>query len=109
MGYAPQWINEENQVLIATIPFGYAEGFPRCLREKLSYRWKKRKSAQVGSICMNLSMCKGDANMKIGDKIVLIEQDKDSPLSVQHISAQAEMIPYEFLVGLDKGIRREVV
>jgi alanine racemase len=57
---------------------------------------------------MNICCCLGDKKMQIGDQVWLIERDKNAPLSIQHLASVAETIPYEILVKLDKGMRREV-
>jgi alanine racemase len=57
---------------------------------------------------MNLCCCEGNDMMEIWDEIWLIENQKNSPLNVQHIAGLAETIPYEILVRLDRGIRRVV-
>lgn len=46
--------------------------------------------------------------MQIGDQVWMIEAKKDSPLSLQHVAREAKMIPYEFLVKLERSIRRVV-
>lgn len=108
VAYSPQWKNEEEQFLSATIPFWYYEGLPRNIREKMFFRYKGQLVPQIGSICMNLCCCEGTEMMEIGNEIWLLETQKDSPLSVQHIAGLAETIPYEILVKLDRGIRRVV-
>jgi alanine racemase len=57
---------------------------------------------------MNLCCCLGKENMQIGDQVWMIEAKKDSPLSLQHVAREAKMIPYEFLVKLERSIRRVV-
>jgi alanine racemase len=58
---------------------------------------------------MNLCCCQLPEPAKIGDQIWLIEDKKDSPLSVQAIAELAGTIPYEVLVKLERGVRREVI
>jgi alanine racemase len=50
----------------------------------------------------------GNEKMQVGEKIWLIEKEKDSLLGIEHLAREAGTIPYEFLVKLEKGIRREV-
>ncbi|GHW02681.1 alanine racemase [candidate division SR1 bacterium] len=101
--------NTEKFMTIATIPFGYFEGLPRILREKISFRRNGKECQQIGSICMNLCSFIGEPEMLIGDKIWIVESDKNSVCSIQNLSDKAETIPYEILVGLERGIRREIV
>jgi alanine racemase len=46
--------------------------------------------------------------MKIGDKIELISNDINKKNSIVVIAEQANTIPYEILIRLDRGIRRIV-
>ena len=57
---------------------------------------------------MNLSCCIADSNMKIWDKIELIGNDINKKNSIVAIAEQANTIPYEILIRLDRGIRRIV-
>jgi len=57
---------------------------------------------------MNLSCCIANPNMKIGDKIELISNEKDKKNSIDSIAKNANTIPYEILIRLDRGIRRIV-
>ena len=110
----PQWewrdssASPLNDRITATVPFGYFEGLPRRVKDKIFFRYQKVVVPQVGTICMNLCCCLGNQEMQIGDQIWLIEKEKNSELSLEHIANAAETIPYEILVKLDRGIRRVV-
>jgi alanine racemase len=108
VSYNAKWENEQEQQITATVPFGYFEGLPRSLSGKIFFRWNKELLQQIGTICMNLCCCLGNEKMQIGDRIWLIEKEKDSHLSIAHLAREAGTIPYEFLVKLERGIRREV-
>jgi alanine racemase len=46
--------------------------------------------------------------MQIGEQMRIIEQEKHSPLGIEHIAKEMGTIPYEILVKLDRGMRRVV-
>jgi alanine racemase len=108
VSYNAIWQNEQEKQIVATIPFGYFEGLARNLSGKIFFRWNKALMQQIGSICMNLCCCVGNEKMQIGDRIWLIEKEKDSHLGIEHLAREAGTIPYEILVKLERGIRREV-
>lgn len=111
VSYFPQFViaNEAKQSIIATIPFWYYEWLPRLLKEKISFSRNDKLFPQVWAICMNLTSLIWDKDMLIWDKIKIIEKKSDSDLSVQYLAQQMNSIPYEFLVKLDKWIRREII
>lgn len=63
---------------------------------------------QIGTICMNFCCCLGTDEMQIGEQMRIIEQEKHSPLGIEHIAKEMGTIPYEILVKLDRGMRRVV-
>lgn len=107
MSYNHKWKAKKDEI-IATIPFGYFEGFPRHFQEKITYTFENHHLPQVGTICMNYSSCIGTKNLKIGDKIELISQNPDAVNSLENISKNTNTIVYEILVKLDKNIRRVI-
>jgi alanine racemase len=46
--------------------------------------------------------------MQIGERVWIIEREKNTPLSIAHLARETDTIPYEMLVRLEKGIRREI-
>ena len=112
---AGEWVSynqrrkAEKNCRIATIPFGYYEGWLRNLSWKLKYFYQGKLFPQLGTICMNLSSCLANEEMKIGDRIELISVQKDAWNSIEQIAQLAETIPYEVLIRLEKGIRRIVI
>lgn len=99
-------LDKENS-FIATIPFGYAEGLPRILSNKIKFYHQKKELDQIGNICMNLTSLVWDKNISIWDTIKILDiQWKNS---IRNRSEKSNMLIYEILVKLDKGIRREIV
>ena len=63
MSYGQIW-KAEQECTIATIPFGYYEGWMRNMAGKLNYTWNGISCQQIGKICMNMSSCLGKMSMK---------------------------------------------
>ena len=110
MGYGHIHKVHQREV-IATIPFGYAEGLPRNASGKITFWAGKRKLQQVGTICMNLCSCVsgGDDAIAIGTKVQLISNSPEDHHTLQALAQASDTIVYECLVRLDKGIRREII
>ncbi len=64
---------------------------------------------QIGNVCMNLSCYLWNEKVVIWDKVWLLRKDQKLENSVSWWAKAAGIIPYEILVHLDRGIRREIV
>lgn len=95
--------------IVATVPFGYAEGLSRKASGNISLRYRRKFSPQIGMICMNLSTYLVDSSLHIGDEVEIISNDPDAKNSMAKLAEASDTIVYEALVKLDRGIRREIV
>ena len=110
VSYDPQWKQvEKTDKITVTVPFGYAEWMPRAVREKIEIQHKSGSLKQIGNVCMNLSCYIWNEKILIWDDVLLLEEDQTSLASVSWWAKAAWTIPYEILVHLDRGIRREIV
>ncbi len=93
---------------IATIPIGYADGYPRLLSNKGQVLIKGKRAPVVGRVCMDLTMIDitGVKGAKVGDEVTLIGTQGQSRLPVEELSHQAQTIPYEILTGITKRVPR---
>lgn len=95
--------------IVANIPFGYAEWLPRSVANKIVFRMWKKYFKQVWTVCMNLSSFLIDKSVSLYDEVEIISENQSSKNTIKNLVDQNGMIIYEFLVWLDKGIRREVI
>lgn len=110
VSYDPQWKQlEKSDKITVTIPFGYAEWMPRSLREKIEINHEDGNLKQIGNVCMNLSCYMWNEKVLIWDKVRLLKRDQNLVNSVSWWAKAVNTIPYDILVHLDRGIRREVV
>jgi alanine racemase len=93
-----------DRMILATIPFGYAEGLPRSASGKITVYMGRRQLKQVGTICMNLCTCtcEGDALIDIGTKVEVISPNHKDAHSIEALATASDTIVYECLVRLDK-------
>lgn len=94
--------------LIATLPIGYSDGYPRLLSNKTDVLIHGRRVKQVGSICMD--QCMIDVtdvpDVKVGDEVILFGKDGDERITVDEIADLVGTIPYEITCNINRRIPR---
>lgn len=103
-----------NKTNIAIIPFGYFEGLDRRLSnnaEFLVLGIDGNKYASIaGKICMNLTcLDTGERGVSKGDGVIIVSDNKEDRNSVLNLSRLINIIPYEFLIRLQPGLKREII
>lgn len=94
---------------IATIPIGYADGYPRSLSNKASVLIKERRLPVVGRVTMDQILVDlgPDSPAQEGDEVILIGRSADQSIRVEEVAGWAGTIPYEILTNLGDRIYRE--
>jgi len=91
-------------VIIATVPLGYADGLARNLSNQMQVLYQGRPLNQVGTICMDQFMFEIDRRHsplvktrppKIGDLVTIVGRDGDEELTLDAMAAQLGTINYE--------------
>ena len=94
---------------IATLPVGYADGYPRALGNVAQVLVGGRRCPVVGVVCMDLCMVDVtdvEEPVEAGDEVVLLGGQRDQRITVEEIAAWAGTIPYEILCGFSERIPR---
>ncbi len=93
---------------IATIPIGYADGYPRSLSNKGYVLIHGKRANVLGKICMDQFMVDVTdiPDVTEGDLVTLIGRDGDSEILLDDISALSGRFNYEFACCLGNRIRR---
>lgn len=104
----------EQDLNIATIPFGYFEGLDRRLSSCAKFLFTNKNDvfwAKIaGNICMNLTCINClDREVRLGDEIKLISEIKDMDNSIENLSKKIDIINYEMLIRLNCSIKRIVI
>ena len=94
---------------IATLPVGYADGYPRALSGKASVLIKGHRAPVRGRVCMD--MCMVDVtdlpfDVRPGDTVTLLGQSGDAQIDAWDLALWADTIPYEILTGFSERIPR---
>lgn len=93
---------------IATIPVGYADGYPRSLSNKGCVLIHGQKAPIVGRICMDQFMADvtGIPNVETGDTVTLAGTDGPGQITLEELGDLSGRFNYEFACCLGKRIPR---
>ena len=93
---------------IATLPIGYADGYPRSLSNRASVVLHGKRAPVVGAVCMDLMMVDVTdiPEAVVGDPVTLIGRDGAGQVRVEELALLAGSIPYEILCGLSARVPR---
>jgi alanine racemase len=102
---------------IATLPVGYADGYPRRLSSAFQTAAdgptpvliRGRRCPVVGSVCMDMLMVDvtslGD-EVALGDEVVLFGRQGNDEVSAAELARRAGLIEYEITCGISKRVPR---
>ncbi len=110
ISYGGTFIAKEN-MKIATIPVGYADGYPRNLSNIGYVLIRGKKAPIVGRVCMDQFMVDVTHidGVSFGDVVTLIGTDGNETITVEDLSALSGRFNYEFICDLGKRIPRVYV
>jgi alanine racemase len=93
---------------IATVPIGYADGYPRLLSNRGSVLIKGRRYPIAGRICMDQLMIDlgGTTDVEPGELVTLIGQDGTECITVDEVAELAQTIAHEILTGIAPRVPR---
>ncbi|MGN0462427.1 MAG: alanine racemase [Ruminococcus sp.] len=107
VGYGGTYVTDKETV-IATIPVGYADGYPRSLSNKGRVIIKGQSAPIVGRVCMDQFMVDVTCieGVKQGDTVTLMGKDGEEFISCEELSALAGSFNYEFVCDISKRVPR---
>ena len=93
---------------VATLPVGYADGYPRCLSGRFHVLIRGKKAPILGRVCMDQMMVDvtGIPDAKEGDPVVLMGRDGEESIPVERIAGEADSFNYEFVCGVGRRVPR---
>ena len=110
VSYGGTFVAKE-KMKIATIPVGYADGYPRSLSNKGYVLIRGKKAPILGRVCMDQFMVDVTQieGVSFGDKVTMIGKDGNEILPVEVLSELSGLFNYEFVCDLGKRIPRVYV
>ena len=96
---------------IATIPVGYADGYPRILSSRADMLVQGRRAPVVGRICMDQTMLDVGHLQEalVGDEVVIFGGPDGAGIPVEEIAGACSTIPYETVASLAARVPRVYV
>jgi alanine racemase len=98
----------EKKTIVATIPVGYGDGYPRSLSSKGYVLIHGKKAPILGRVCMDQFMVDVTdlPEAKMDDEVTLIGKDGDAKITLEELGDLSGRFNYEFACDLDKRIPR---
>ena len=98
----------KKDTLVATIPVGYGDGFPRSLSNKGYIFVHGRKAPIIGRICMDQFMVDVThiSQVKEGDEAVLIGEGEEEKITMEEMGILADRFNYELACVIGKRVPR---
>lgn len=107
ISYGGKYVTEK-VTKVATIPVGYADGYPRNLSNKGYVLIEGEVAPILGRVCMDQFMVDvtNIENVSYDSVVTLLGADKDKFISVEELSELAGTFNYEFVCDISKRVPR---
>ncbi len=98
----------DKQTVVATVPVGYADGYPRCLSGVGEVLVKGKRVPIIGRICMDQFMIDVTEvpEVTLGSEVTLVGKDGDEYLSMEEVSEKAYSFNYELPCRISRRVPR---
>jgi alanine racemase len=92
---------------VATLPIGYADGYPRHIRGA-EVLIRGHRAPVAGAVCMDMLMVDVTRvpDVSVGEPATLIGSDGDESITIDQIAGWADTASYEILCGISKRVPR---
>lgn len=108
VSYGGTYVTDKDHTLIATVPVGYGDGYPRSLSNKGHVLVRGQKARILGRVCMDQFMVdvtdiKGAA---MGDEVVLIGTQGKETITMEELGDTSGRFNYELACDINKRVPR---
>lgn len=107
IGYGSSFVTTR-QTKVATIPVGYADGYPRALSNKGRVLIHGQSAPIIGRVCMDQFMVDVShiEQVKEGDVVTLVGRDQRELITVEELAEMSYSFNYEFVCNISKRVPR---
>ncbi len=97
-----------SDMLVATLPVGYADGYPRALSGKGEVLIRGKRCPILGRVCMDQMMVDISAvpEANIGEEATLVGRNGNDFISAEEVANAAYSFNYEFICGISRRVPR---
>ena len=108
VSYGATFVARDNNCRVATLPFGYADGYMRLLSNRASMLVGNKRAPVVGNICMDQCMVDVShiATAHVGQDVLVFGQNDMGALPVGELADLIGTIPYEILCAVSTRVPR---
>ena len=100
----------QRDATIATVPVGYADGYPRALSSRADVLIGGRRCRVAGNVTMDhLVVDCGDLEVRAGDEVVLLGAQGEERVTAEELAELAGTIPYEIATSISVRVPREPI
>lgn len=97
----------EHTMKVATVPVGYADGYPRSLSNIGNVLINGKRARILGRVCMDQFMVDVTGqDVSVLDEVTLVGVDGDDQITVDELSELSGRFPYEFVCDIEKRVPR---
>jgi alanine racemase len=97
----------DREATIATVPVGYADGYPRAASSRADVVIRGRRCRVAGNITMDqLLVDCGDSPVEFGDEVVLIGCQGDETIDAWELARHADTIAWEIVSRIGQRVPR---
>lgn len=98
----------QKDMRIATIPVGYADGYPRLLSNRGCVLIRGKRAKIIGRVCMDQFLVDVTEIPDVcrADQVTLLGKDGSECITVEELSAECGRFPYEFVCDVSKRVPR---
>jgi len=99
----------ERATIVATIPVGYADGYPRALSSRADVLIGGRRCRVAGAVTMDQTVvdCR-DLDVAPGDEVVLLGRQADDEVTAEELAERAGTLGYEIVARVGPRVPREL-
>jgi alanine racemase len=115
ISYGGRWIARRTS-RIATLPVGYADGYPRHLSGRPGFGnadvlVRGKRAPVAGTVCMDMIMVDVTdvPGVEVGDEVVLMGSQGRETVDAAELAERANTISYEILCGVSARVPRRYV
>lgn len=107
ISYGGTYVTDKDTV-VATVPVGYADGYPRCLSNVGKVIVNGHYANIIGRVCMDQFMIDVTdiPDVKVEDEVTLVGADGDAVLTMEEISNNAHSFNYELPCKIARRVPR---